>query len=713
MKQKLLLLLFFSLNVFAGNSDKTVQGPSIGLIMTGVFMDQNMIYFAFTIKNNGDQPLTNIYIDNLSENSSMLDIYYTFPPETAIPSLAPGEEDTISFMANKFAFDCYDMSQAKVFATAPGGVEVTDLSDPYDYYSDNPTESFYSPMIVLSINHEYHDNNGNSIVDVGDDVGYTYQVDVPFFSTFYISDENVTLDNAFGNGSQLITYGIHYITQDDVDVGYIFNGFNMDIDANCGFGLTGYDTPHCGTCPVASLPVLYPYTVKLTDLLPNRISGQVKFNSNSDNCASGTGFPNRKVVATGSSNSFATFTDASGNYEIYIPNTDTYQTTATENLNVNFSSDPASVSIVSSGEDVNYDNTDFCIGSATGFANLSVALVPIDHPRPGFSSHYRLYFWNNGSTALSGDITMVFDQNKAGFGASTPVQTTFAINTITWAYANLIPFEERFIDITLNILTPPSANDGDLLHLSATGTPVAGDAFPADNSVSFDQTIVNAFDPNDKTVLEGAFIEPTQTGSYLHYLTRFQNTGSASATTVVLKETLDADLDWTTFEPIAASHDYSIQIKNGNELSATFPNIDLPHSSANEAASHGWMIYRIKPKPGFTYGDIAQSKADIYFDFNLPITTNEVATQLAPLSVKSFAQNDFVIYPNPAQNYFIIKSNTAQTGTYELSDARGRILKRDLIQSNTQVDIAELQCGYYFITVESGNAKTTYKVIKQ
>ncbi len=368
MKQRLLLLLLFSLDLFAGNSEKSAVGPSIGLIMTGSYISENLVFFNFTIKNNGDQPLTNIYVTNFPETGSMLNIAYIYPPATAIPSLAPGETDLFSFTADKFAMDCFDMSQAKVIATAPGGVQVTDLSDPYDYYTDNPTETFYYPTINLSVNHEYHDNNANSIVDVGDDVGYSYQVDLPYFATaFSISDENVTLDNTVGTGTQFLTNGIHYITQADVDLGYIFNGVNLFIEASCGFYLEGYDAPHCGTCPVTGVPALYPYTVRLTDLLPNRISGQVRFDSNGDNCATGTGFPNRRVTATGSSNSFATYTDSSGNYEIYIPNVGTYDTVATQNLNANFASDPASIPIASSGEDINYDNTDFCIASATGY----------------------------------------------------------------------------------------------------------------------------------------------------------------------------------------------------------------------------------------------------------------------------------------------------------------------------------------------------------
>ncbi|HMI06809.1 MAG TPA: T9SS type A sorting domain-containing protein, partial [Flavobacterium sp.] len=161
------------------------------------------------------------------------------------------------------------------------------------------------------------------------------------------------------------------------------------------------------------------------------------------------------------------------------------------------------------------------------------------------------------------------------------------------------------------------------------------------------------------------------------------------------------------------SHNYNIQIKNGNEITCTFANIGLPDSTTNEAGSHGWFSYRIKPKSGFSNGDIASSQAAIYFDFNLPIVTNEVTTQLAPLAVRNFSQDNFAVFPNPAENYFIIKSNIAESSSYEVSDANGRILKRGITESGSQVDIRDFQKGYYFVTIRSGNSKSTYKIIKQ
>ncbi|HMI07970.1 MAG TPA: hypothetical protein VK528_10520, partial [Flavobacterium sp.] len=542
MKHKLLLIVLFSMNLlFAGNSDKPVLGPAIGLIMNGYFLDQNTLQFTFTIKNTGDQTLTNIYITNTLFDSSNLEIYYTQVPGTAIPSLAPGEENLYSFSAYKPGGginNCIDMSQALVHATKPDGNEITDLSDPYDYYLDGASYTPFQYNIDFNIWHTYQDNNNNSVADVGDSIIYMYQVNYANGSfQFGISDNNAVLDTPMGDTNfAWVANGYHNITQADVDLGYVFNGVEIMPYVSCSYWISWNDNTLCTNCPVPTLPGNIIFTTKLTDLLPNTISGQVKFNSNNDNCATGTAFPNRMVVTSDNTNSFATFTNSAGNYSILIPNVGNYDTGATSSLNNNFSSNPVSVPVTSSGENVNYANTNFCISSATGYSNLSISMIPTDHARPGFDSHYRLYFSNYGSTALSGTLQMVFDETKASFVSATPAQAAFAVNTLTWNYTNLIPFEWRYIDITLNVFAPPTVNDGDVIHFSAVGNPIAGDAFPADNMLMFDQNVVNAFDPNEKIVLEGAMIQPSQAANYLHYMTHFQNTGSASATTVVLKE---------------------------------------------------------------------------------------------------------------------------------------------------------------------------------
>ena len=239
------------------------------------------------------------------------------------------------------------------------------------------------------------------------------------------------------------------------------------------------------------------------------------------------------------------------------------------------------------------------------------------------------------------------------------------------------------------------------------------DVNTADNTYVLNQFVVNSFDPNDKTVLEGATITAAQATKPLHYITRFQNTGTFAAYTVVLKETLDADLDWNTFEPIGSSHNYRIRIINGNQVTITFDAINLINSSANEPASNGWFAYKIKPKSTFAIGNIATSSADIYFDYNLPITTNSVTTQIAPLSNSEFDKANFSVYPNPANNYFVINSNLTESSSYELVDINGKILTYGIVENKKQVDISSLESGFYFLNIKTQNSKFAYKIVKQ
>jgi hypothetical protein len=45
-------------------------------------------------------------------------------------------------------------------------------------------------------------------------------------------------------------------------------------------------------------------------------------------------------------------------------------------------------------------------------------------------------------------------------------------------------------------------------------------------------------------------------------------------------------------------------------------NIQLPYKTTNEPASHGYVSFKIKPRPRVVIGDSLNNKAAIYFDFN-------------------------------------------------------------------------------------------------
>jgi hypothetical protein len=103
---------------------------------------------------------------------------------------------------------------------------------------------------------------------------------------------------------------------------------------------------------------------------------------------------------------------------------------------------------------------------------------------------------------------------------------------------------------------------------------------------------------------------------------RFQNTGNAPAINVNIEDTLDSRLDWNTFKMISSSHHCTVLTKEGRNRLWRFNAINLPDSVFDERGSHGFITFSIKPKLTVGIGEVISNKADIYFDYNLPVTTN-------------------------------------------------------------------------------------------
>src|SRR5690606_34406594 len=121
-------------------------------------------------------------------------------------------------------------------------------------------------------------------------------------------------------------------------------------------------------------------------------------------------------------------------------------------------------------------------------------------------------------------------------------------------------------------------------------------------------------------------------GTFIHYLIRFQNTGTDTAFNVVVTDTLDARLDAASFQMLEVSHPALIK-RNLQELSFEFHNILLPDSNVNEPMSHGYIKFRVRPVSTLLDGDEVNNHASIYFDYNLPVVTNTAVTAIrSPLA---------------------------------------------------------------------------------
>jgi len=103
---------------------------------------------------------------------------------------------------------------------------------------------------------------------------------------------------------------------------------------------------------------------------------------------------------------------------------------------------------------------------------------------------------------------------------------------------------------------------------------------------------IGSYDPNDKQgfpIGYGAshYILP---GTDLEYLIRFQNTGTDTAFTVVVRDTLSNWLNPESIEMGAASHENTWRLTGPGIIEWRFENILLPDSSTNLAGSNGLSL---------------------------------------------------------------------------------------------------------------------------
>jgi uncharacterized repeat protein (TIGR01451 family) len=134
-----------------------------------------------------------------------------------------------------------------------------------------------------------------------------------------------------------------------------------------------------------------------------------------------------------------------------------------------------------------------------------------------------------------------------------------------------------------------------------------------------------SYDPNDKQAYPQGignqhFIDEKEE---LDYTIRFQNTGTDTAFTVVVKDTLSSLLDIATLRAGASSHRYQLDILEGRILKFTFNKINLPDSNRSVIKSQGFIKFLVRLKANIAFGSKIENKAAIYFDFNVPVITNQ------------------------------------------------------------------------------------------
>jgi hypothetical protein len=445
------------------------------------------------------------------------------------------------------------------------------------------------------------------------------------------------------------------------------------------------------------------------------IQGNNKLDVNNDGCdVSDVNFPNFSLNVTGGVDSGNFIANTNGDYNFSV-RADNYTVTPVIENPTYFNVTPSTVNVTFPTQASPFTQN-FCVATNGAHPDLEVSILPIVGARPGFDATYKIIYKNKGNTTQSGTVNLVFNDAVLDLVVANPVTTSQSLNDLSWNFTNLLPFETREITLTLNVNAPtdtPAVNDGDVLDFTTTITSPATDDTPNDNTITFHQTVVNSFDPNDKTCVEGTTISPTMVGEYVHYVIRFENTGTYPAENIVVKDMIDlSKFDINSLIPIKGSHEFVTNITAGNKVEFIFENINLPFDDAN---NDGFVAFKIKTKSSLVVGDTFSNSANIYFDYNFPIVTNTATTTIAALSVQDFVfSNYFSIYPNPVSEVLNISAKeNIEVSSINIYNTLGQLaLVIPNAQNTKTVDVSSLTTGNYFIKINSNKGTSNTKFIK-
>lgn len=370
----------------------------------------------------------------------------------------------------------------------------------------------------------------------------------------------------------------------------------------------------------------------------------------------------------------------------------------------------SNVSVVIGGGLQTYN---FPITVTQPYLDVAAYIIPTQQPRPGFTYTNKVVYANLGNqTVANGTVTFTKDANVV-ITNNSQTGTVSNASGFTYDYTNLLPYEIRTMDVTMQVPTIPSVQLGQILTNTVSVSPTTGDIVPLNNTNSSSQIIIGSYDPNDKMESRGSQILYSSFTSedYLYYTVRFENTGTASAVNVRIEDMLDSKLDENSIRMIDASHDYTLE-RNDNSLTWYFDNIQLPTTASNPTLSKGFIYFKIKPNPGYAVGDIISNTANIYFDYNPAIVTNTFDSEfVSALAVATFDTSNVLLYPNPASTQITISlSNTNEMlSSVRVVDVLGKqvinLNKIDEVSRN--IDVSNLKNGVYFIEIETQNKMIT------
>ncbi|MDX2361632.1 MAG: T9SS type A sorting domain-containing protein [Crocinitomicaceae bacterium] len=289
------------------------------------------------------------------------------------------------------------------------------------------------------------------------------------------------------------------------------------------------------------------------------------------------------------------------------------------------------------------------------------------------------------------------------------VEICWALTDVGGSYHDtllgMLPGDTVHYQVYYNTPTSMLTNIGDIGTTTASATTVNTDVTPLNNTSTFAQTVLAAYDPNIKVVQEPYYLDYFNLSDvdYIHYTIHFQNEGNYPATNVRVSDEIEDDLVLTSLKIISASDSVYATIM-GQTIHFYFDSIMLVPQSVDELGSRGYVHFKILRNSALTLGDMLINSAEIYFDNNPAIITNDaINIVIDNLDVEELGDDRrVVIYPNPASEKFTLLNVPKEVKKITLYDEFGTLV---LNYSNVKSANGE-------VVLQFGNLPTGFYILK-
>jgi len=367
----------------------------------------------------------------------------------------------------------------------------------------------------------------------------------------------------------------------------------------------------------------------------NTINGKLFYDINQNNIFDNGDVPAINIPVTTDLGPIG-FSNANGDYSIEVFEFDTFSVSPQI---INYHSlSPQNVSVnVNNANPGAFSNYNFAFVPLGNVIDAKVIHNPVSGIVKGFPAHFVIEYSNLGTQTIpSGTVSFAIPNQLASFlsASTTPVVNG---NVLTWNFTNLAPYQSIQINFTLLISTLTNSGTP---FLSASEIIPQGTDVELTNNINYDQdVIVAACDPNDiKVNKTEVSIEELQNSNKLRYTIRFQNTGTASAVNIIIKDSLSSFYKINTVALQSSSHPVELDYNEENKtLSFKFNGINLPDSTTNEPESHGAVVFDIKIADTLQLGTIVENMVNIFFDFEAPVPTNTETAEVFDPCVAEFS----------------------------------------------------------------------------